>query len=86
MQYRVPTGIGRPGSASSRAQGAVVRKGQPLVSTEQTDGNIFAQTVILLLYYDDTGMAGLVVNRPTDVKAGELVPEDSPISAYAGVI
>ena len=56
------------------------------MSTGQTDGNIFAQTVILLLYYDDTGMAGLVVNRPTDVKAGELVPEDSPISAYAGVI
>ena len=56
------------------------------MSTEQTDGGIFAQTVILLLSYDDAGAAGLVVNRPTDVKASELFSGESPLSAYDGTI
>ena len=60
--------------------------GEFLVATEQTDGDIFAQTVILLLSYDETGAAGLVVNRPTEVDASELFSGDSPLSAYDGTI
>jgi len=56
------------------------------VATEQADGSIFEHTVILLLEYDDTGAMGLVVNRPTDVKAGELFADDSPMAAYEGTI
>jgi putative transcriptional regulator len=61
-------------------------KGEFLVATEQADGSIFEHTVILLLEYDDTGAAGLVVNRPTDVKATELFSADSPMRDYDGAI
>jgi putative transcriptional regulator len=61
-------------------------KGEFLVATGQADGTIFEHTVILLLHYDDTGAAGLVVNRPTDVKATELFSDDSPMRAYDGTI
>ena len=74
--------------ALGRASAGELRpaRGEFLVSTEQTDGGIFAQTVILLLSYDDAGAAGLVVNRPTDVKASELFSGESPLSAYDGTI
>ena len=60
--------------------------GEFLVATEQTDGGIFAQTVVLLLSYDDTGAAGLVVNRPTEVKPSELFSDENPLAAYDGTI
>jgi len=61
-------------------------KGRLLVATEQIDGDIFMQTVILLLHYDETGAMGLVVNRPTEVGMDELVADDDDIAAYAGPI
>jgi len=61
-------------------------KGQLLVATELVGGDVFGHTVILLLHYDDTGAAGLVVNRPTEVETTELFPDDNPIAAYEGPI
>ncbi len=51
-------------------------KGKLLVATEVIGGDIFVRTVILLLHYDKTGAAGLVVNRPTEVRPEELLPDD----------
>lgn len=73
--------LARPGAAEPPPA-----KGEFLVATEQVDGSIFEHTVILLLQYDDTGAAGLVVNRPTDVKAREIFTDDSPMRAYDGTI
>lgn len=61
-------------------------KGKLLVATEQVGGDIFFETVILLLHYDETGAMGLVVNRPTEVGMDELVAEDDALSAYGGLI
>jgi len=61
-------------------------KGKLLVATEQIHGDLFTQTVVLLLHYDETGAVGLVVNRPTDVAPGELLPDDDEIAAYDGTL
>ena len=60
--------------------------GRLLVATEQLGGDIFVQTVILLLHYDEAGAVGLVVNRPTEVGMDELVADDDVIYAYTGPI
>lgn len=60
-------------------------KGKLLVATEVIGGDIFVRTVILLLHYDKTGAAGLVVNRPTEVRPEELLPDDE-FSDYDGAI
>ena len=61
-------------------------RGKLLVATELVQGELFAKTVVLLLHYDDTGAFGLVVNRPTDVKPGELLEDDEAIAGYAGTL
>ena len=72
--------------ASAAAADPLPAKGQLLVATELIGGGIFRHTVILLLHYDDSGAAGLVVNRPTEVATPELFAADSPMSAYDGTI
>jgi putative transcriptional regulator len=57
-----------------------------LVATEKVGGDIFVQTVILLLQHDETGAIGLVINRPTEVGMDELVDDDDALSAYSGPI
>ena len=59
-------------------------KGKLLVSTEVIRGDIFVQTVVLLLHYDETGAAGLVVNRPTEVALDELLEDPGEYSDYGG--
>jgi len=61
-------------------------RGNLLVATELGRGDIFVQTVVLLLHYDETGAMGLVVNRPTEVGMDELVVDDDAISSYSGTI
>ncbi|MGI9247547.1 MAG: YqgE/AlgH family protein [Woeseiaceae bacterium] len=59
-------------------------KGRLLVATELVHGEVFAQTVILLLHYDQNGAMGIVVNRPTDVAPEELLADVDVISGYNG--
>ena len=68
------------GAAESPARGNL------LVATELVRGDIFVQTVVLLLHYDETGAMGLVVNRPTELGMDELVVDDDAISGYSGPI
>jgi putative transcriptional regulator len=49
-------------------------------------GELFADTVVLLLYYDETGAFGLVVNRPTDVKPEELLADEDALAGYGGTL
>ena len=55
-------------------------KGRLLVATEEVHGEIFAETVILLLAYDESGAMGLVVNRPTEVSLEELLEETKAVA------
>jgi putative transcriptional regulator len=57
-----------------------------LVATEVVHGELFADTVVLLLYYDETGAFGLVVNRPTDVKPEELLADEEALAGYSGTL
>jgi putative transcriptional regulator len=61
-------------------------QGKLLVATELVQGELFANTVLLLLHYDETGAFGLVVNRPTDVKPEELLDDEEAIAGYSGTL
>ena len=60
--------------------------GKLLVATEAVQGELFANTVVLLLHYDETGAFGLVVNRPTDVQPAEVLGDDEAIADYRGTL
>ena len=61
-------------------------QGMFLVATDVVQGELFAETVVLLLHYDETGAFGLVVNRPTDVELGELLADEEGLSDYRGTL
>ena len=64
----------------------VPAQGKLLVATELVEGELFAETVVLLLFYDETGAFGLVVNRPTDVRPDELLADEEGIANYDGTL
>jgi putative transcriptional regulator len=64
----------------------VPARGKLLVATEVVHGELFAKTVVLLLFYDETGAFGLVVNRPTEVKPEELLADEDAIAGYSGTL
>lgn len=59
-------------------------KDQMLVATEVIEGDVFVKTVIVLMHHDSRGAMGLVVNRPTEVPAAEVIPDDDALSEYEG--
>ena len=61
-------------------------QGKFLVATDVVQGELFAETVVLLLHYDETGAFGLVVNRPTDVELGELLADEEGLADYRGTL
>lgn len=61
-------------------------KGKLLVATELVRGEVFAQTVVLLLHYDAHGSLGIVVNRPTDITPAEVVTDADAFSDYSGTL
>lgn len=61
-------------------------QGKFLVATDVVQGELFAQTVVLLLHYDETGAFGLVVNRPTDVEPAELLADEDELAGYRGTL
>ena len=64
----------------------VPAQGKLLVATDLVEGELFAETVVLLLFYDETGAFGLVVNRPTDVSPDELLADEEGIADYDGTL
>lgn len=61
-------------------------RGTLLVATDVVQGQLFANTVVLLLHSDETGAFGLVVNRPTDVQPSEVLGDDDAIADYRGTL
>ncbi len=58
--------------------------GKLLVATDEVRGLHFAETVILLLHYDESGTLGLVVNRPIAAAPIEALPQLEDLAAYRG--
>ncbi len=52
-------------------------KGRFLVAARGLRDPRFQETVVILLSYDADGAMGLVINRPTDVPASEMLPDIS---------
>ena len=50
-------------------------KGMFLVAKPEIDGGPFHRSVVLLLYHDERGTLGVIVNRTTEIPVGEALPE-----------
>lgn len=60
--------------------------GKLLVATDEVQGPTFAETVILLIHYDETGAMGLVINQPAEATPEDLLPELDGLADYAGTV
>ena len=60
--------------------------GKFLVATEDVDGSRFARTVILLLHYDEFGAQGLVINRRSEARLGDVFPDSETLADYDGAL
>jgi putative transcriptional regulator len=60
------------------AQPKISLTGQFLLDSGQLQGSYFQRTVVLVCQHDAEGAFGLVVNRPTDNKAGDAIAGEFP--------
>ena len=72
-----------PAAAAADQQ---LAKGKLLVATELVRGDLFEQTVVLLLHYDETGALGLVINRPTEIEPEEFLADFEPVADSSGTL
>jgi putative transcriptional regulator len=70
-------------SAALHAQDGPARGRLLVASSDLSDPN-FAQSVVLLLHYEDDGALGLIINRPTWVRPVSVFPELGFLDDYAG--
>src|SRR5262249_9464552 len=69
-------GIGPPAGPKARPA-----KGKMLVSGHGLGDPNFAEAVVLLLAVDeDNGAMGVIVNQPTPIKLGAILPESKPLA------
>src|SRR5262249_38300799 len=69
-----PSTTTTPPAGSSQAQSALA-KGKFLVASRRLGDPNFAETVVLLIEYGDSGAMGVVINRPTEAPLATLLPE-----------
>ncbi len=62
-------------SPDRHQQSGRLSKGRLLVASRQIRDPRFAETVILLIRHDLQGTVGLVINRPTDRRLSDFLPE-----------
>ena len=65
---------------------SVSHAGRLLVATPSSGDPNFDRTVILLLDHDEDGALGIVLNRPSDLEAAEVLPGWSDLTARPGVV
>jgi putative transcriptional regulator len=64
----------------------VSHAGRLLVASTAIGDPNFERTVVLLLDHDEDGSLGLVLNRPSDLSASEILPGWSDLAATPGVV
>ena len=64
----------------------VTHAGRLLVASPVIGDPNFERTVVLLLDHDDEGALGIVLNRPSDLDAAEVLPGWSDLAARPGVV
>ena len=60
--------------------------GRLLVATPALGDPNFARTVVLVLDHDESGALGVVVNRPTTVPVGDVLPSWQPFTTDPSVL
>jgi putative transcriptional regulator len=60
--------------------------GRLLVATPSLGDPNFARAVVLVLDHDESGALGVVVNRPTTVPVGDVLPSWQPFTTDPGVL
>ncbi len=60
--------------------------GRLLVAAPALRGSTFERSVILLLSHDEDGALGVIVNRPTEVMVGDILPGWTPVVSEPGVV
>jgi putative transcriptional regulator len=60
--------------------------GRLLVATPALGDPNFARAVVLILDHDESGVLGVVVNRPTAVPVAEVLPTWQPFATAPGVL
>ncbi|MFQ6004792.1 MAG: YqgE/AlgH family protein [Woeseia sp.] len=73
-------------AASAVTAGDDLATGKLLVATDEVRGAYFAQTVILILHYNEQGAMGLVINRPMEAAPKELLPDLEGLDVYSGAL
>ena len=61
-------------------------RGKLLVAAPSLADPNFYRTVVLMLEHTDEGAAGVVLNRPTDTKVREALPDWADVAAEPGVV
>ncbi len=67
-----------PASEIGMAKGSKYLQGQLLLDGGNLRGSFFHRTVVLICQHDAEGAFGLVINRPTGNRIGEMVVADLP--------
>jgi putative transcriptional regulator len=83
------TGTALPSAQRSEPDETDLAQGKLLIARRELPDPNFAETVVLLVQYNERGAMGLIVNRPTEISVSSLVPELKDSSArdvpiYAG--
>ncbi len=68
----------------SKARGSLA--GMLLVASPALDDPNFARSVILLLDHDEDGALGVILNRPSEISAGDAVPGWAAAVSEPGVV
>lgn len=68
------------------AQAQHLAPGSLLVASTKSHDPDFARSTVLLIEYDGRSAVGLMLNKPTDISASELLPQlkGKPLVVYAG--
>lgn len=61
-----------------------LKKGVFLVADPHMEAPYFANSVVLLLGYDETGAFGVIVNRPTNIPLSTIVPDIKGVEKLKG--
>ena len=64
-----------PGEASPEPKQDVLSKVFFLVADKHITGSIFANSVVFLISYDQSGALGVIINKPSDVKLSSVFPD-----------
>jgi putative transcriptional regulator len=75
MDLRIVSRSGEPILPAPEIPGSMPGRGKLLIASRNMQDPRFRETVVLVVDYGMGGAAGLIINRPLDVRLSELIPD-----------